>query len=70
MALKIFATGLNIGEGEADGEGEDVWRNVCRTWPGTRIPSVQRSTHVKGKLGMSMPQSSTLFLNCVLKLKW
>jgi hypothetical protein len=47
----------------------DERMNEWAACPGSKIPSVQRSIHVKGKFGMSTPQSSNFFLKCVLKLK-
>jgi hypothetical protein len=63
----MLATGSKVRGGveESDDERMNEWE-AC---PGSRIPSVQRSTHVTGKFGMSTPQSSTFFLKCVLELK-
>ena len=42
-----------------DGSG---WRNDNGWWLGRRIPLVQRSCHVVGRLGMLTPQSSFFLL--------
>jgi hypothetical protein len=66
-ALTMLAMGSKVRGGV---EGSDDERmNEWAACPGSKIPSVQRSTQVTGKFGMSMPQSSSFFLTCVLKLK-
>jgi hypothetical protein len=63
----MLATGSKV-RGGVEGSDEEQM-NEWAACPGRKTPSVQRSTHVKGKFGMSTPQSSDFFLKCVLKLK-